>query len=135
MMNRNQLRSVQHLPRDKFYEVIKNVVAEEVEKEKHYTFYNLGTAMYLALIRRFPEIMTGDMCHSIAVDAVEISNGIEPPQELAEMIKEKTGFDIYMPPSQDDKHTYIPKEQGEGTREKAGSKDTSYDHHETISNS
>lgn len=98
-MNREQLRSVQHLPAKQFYQVISNVVNEEVEKQRNYTFYNLAASMFTALRERFPALMTGDMLHSVAVDTIRIANGIETPAELAARLKEDTGFDIYQRPA------------------------------------
>lgn len=105
-MNRQQLRQVQHLPAAQFYEVIANVVNDEVERARSYTFYSLAASMFTALRRRFPE-MNGDVLHSIAQDTVDISNGIETPSELAAIIKEQTGFDIYKPPHEDETLEYI----------------------------
>lgn len=107
MMNRQQLRAIQHLPAAQFYTVIGNVVEEEVEKEKSYTFYNLATSMFTALRRRFPE-MDGNTLHSIAKDTCDIANGIETPAELAAIIKAETGFDVYLPPSEETVLKYIP---------------------------
>lgn len=111
MMNREQLRRVQHLPAAQFYEVIKNVVEEEVEKQKSYTFYNLAAAMFTALRQRMPEAMTGDMMHSIAVDTCDISNGLETPAELDAMLLADTGFSVYEPPSESVLN-YIPISKG-----------------------
>ena len=108
-MNREQLRRVQHLPAAQFYEIIKNVVYDEAEKQKSYTFYSLAASMFTVLRERFPEAMTGDMLHSIAQDAVDKSNGLETPAELDARLYEETGFSIYEPPSQS-KLKYIPIE-------------------------
>lgn len=113
MMNREQLRSVQHLPAKQFYQVISNVVNEEVEKQRNYTFYNLAASMFTALRERFPALMTGDMLHSVAVDTIRIANGIETPAELAARLKEDTGFDIYLPPSEEATLRYIKPEEDE----------------------
>ena len=108
MMNREQLRRVQHLPAAQFYQVIGNVVEEEVEKQKAFTFYNLATAMFTALRQRFPDVMTGEMMHSIAQDTVDISNGIETPSELDAKLLGETGFSCYEPPHES-KLRYIQK--------------------------
>jgi hypothetical protein len=108
MMNRKQLREVQHLPAAKFYDVIAAVVKDEVEREKSFTFYNLAASMFTALRRRYN--LNGDMLHSIAIDTIDISNGLETPSELAAILKEETGFDIYQPPHDDDSLTYIEVE-------------------------
>lgn len=116
MMNREQLRRVQHLPAAKFYEVIQNVVDEEVEKWKAFTFNNLAACMFTALRERFPDLMTGDMMHSIAVDACDISKGEITPHELDARLYEETGFSVYEPPSES-LLNYIPKgEQDESTK-------------------
>lgn len=111
MMNREQLRRVQHLPAAQFYEVIGNVVQEEVEKQKAYTFYNLATSMFTALRNRFPDLMTGDVMHSIAVDTCDISNGLETPAELDAKLLADTGFSVYEPPSESVLN-YIPISKG-----------------------
>ena len=108
MMNRQQLRRVQHLPAAQFYQIIANVVEEEAEKQKGYAFNNLAACMFTALRERFPAIMTGEMMHSIALDVVELSHGIEGPSELDAILYEQTGFSIYEPPSQSSLK-YIPK--------------------------
>lgn len=108
MMNREQLRRVQHLPAAQFYEIISNVVKDEVEKQKAYTFYNLAASMFTALRERYPDMMTGDVMHSIAVDTCDIANGLETPAELAATIKAETGFDVYLPPSEETVLKYIP---------------------------
>lgn len=111
-MNRKTFRDIQHLPREQFDRVITSVVEEEVEKQKAYTFYNLATSMFTALRRRFPDIMTGEMINSIAIDTVDISNGLETPSELAAALKAETGFDVYAKPHEAD-FRYI--EIGEGS--------------------
>lgn len=113
MMNRDQLRRIQHLPAAKFYEVIKGVVEEEVEKQKSYTFYNLAASMFTALRERYPDMMTGDMMHSIAVDTCDISNGLETPAELDAKLSADTGFSVYEPPSES-LLNYIPKGEQDG---------------------
>ena len=107
-MNRRTFREIQHLPKDKFDKVITSVIEEEVEKQKAFTFYNLAASMFTALRRRFPDIMTGDMINSIAIDTVDISNGLETPSELAAALKAETGFDIYEKPHEAD-FKYIEK--------------------------
>lgn len=105
-MNREWTRSIQHLPAKQFYEVISSTIANECEKSKSYTFYNLATAMFTALRRRYG--FGGDELHSIAQDAVDISNGLETPSELDAILFEETGFSAYEPPSQS-KLKYIPR--------------------------
>ena len=107
-MNREQLRRVQHLPAAQFYEVIKNIVEEEAETRKAYAFYDLAACMFTELRERFPYIMTGDMMHSIALDAVNRSHDIETAHELDAKLFEETGFSIYEPPTES-KLNYIEK--------------------------
>ena len=95
------------MPAKQFYEVINNAMNTEVEKQKSYTFYSLAASMFTALRRRYS--LNGDELHSIAADAVEISNGLETPSELDARLFEETGFSIYEPPSQS-KLKYIPIE-------------------------
>lgn len=113
MMNREQLRSVQHLPAAKFYEVIKNVVEEEAEKQKAFAFYDLAACMFTELRARFPGLMTGDMMHSIALDAVNRSHELETPHELDAVLFAETGFSVYEPPMES-KLKYIPKGDHDG---------------------
>lgn len=108
MMNREQLRRIQHLPADKFYAVIAEVVHDEAERQKQFTFYNLAASMFTALRQRFPDTMTGEMMHSIAQDTVDISNGLETPSELDAKLLEETGFSCYEPPHES-KLRYIEK--------------------------
>ena len=109
MMNRAQLRSVQHLPAAQFYQVIGNVVEEEAKKRENFAYYNAWVSTFLALHDRWPDLITGDMLHTIAVDTLEYINGLETPTELAEILLERTGFDIYKKPSDDTEHRYVEK--------------------------
>ena len=66
-------------------------------------------------IRRMRDIATGTPIVigleklRIAVDTLEISNGVDVPSILAERLKEKTGFDILEATDESDL-PYIPKE-------------------------
>ena len=98
-MNRQQLRSVQHLPAAQFYQVISNVVNEEAERARSYAYYDAWASMFTVLVDYWPEKMTGDMLHSIAVDTLKYINGTDTPAELAQKLLDRTGFDIYEAPS------------------------------------
>lgn len=99
MMNREDIRRLQHLPAAQFYQMMLTTVNDEVEKARAYTFNNLAACMFTVLRKRFPDIMTGDMMHSIAQDVMDINNEIETPTELDEILFAETGFSIYEPPS------------------------------------
>lgn len=109
MMNREQLRHVQHLPAAQFYKIIANIVEEEAEKRKAFAFNNLAACMFTVLRKRFPGLMTGDMMHSIAQDTCDLSHEVEVPYELDMKLLEETGFSIYEPPHES-KLNYIPIE-------------------------
>ena len=112
MMNREQLRHVQHLPAAQFYKIIANIVEEEAEKQKGFAFNNLAACMFTVLRERFPSIMTGDMMHSIALDAVNRSHEPETPHELDAVLFAETGFSVYEPPTES-KLRYIQKGEQE----------------------
>ena len=84
---------------------------EEFEKEhnktREYAYYNAWASMFMALVDRFPALTGADL-HSIAVDTMEYVNGLETPQELAQRLLDRTGFDIREKPS-DSELPYIEK--------------------------
>lgn len=86
----------------------------ERDSIKRYAYNDAWASMFTALVNRFPDLMTGDMLHSIAADTIDIRNGIKPPEELIADLKERTGFDMSMPPHSDEGHRYIEIEEGSG---------------------
>ena len=108
MINRETLRRLQHLPAAQFYQAVVDTVNDEVERARAYTFNNLAACLFTALRQRFPDIMTGDMLHSIAQDTIDLNNEIETPSELDAVLLEETGFSIYEPVNQS-KLNYIEK--------------------------
>jgi hypothetical protein len=58
--------------------------------------------MFIALKERFPELMTKEMLHSIALDTCDVSKRIEPATELIQILKDETGFDVDENPYESD---------------------------------
>ena len=98
-MNRQLLREIRSLPMRDFEKAVNATVEDEIEKARAYHYNNAFASVFTAIHDRFPDIMTGDILHSIACDTIAYINGIEPPKELAERLREQTGFDVYEPPS------------------------------------
>lgn len=113
-MNRERIRYLQHLKAKDFLEVYKNVVNEEVEKQRSYAFNDLAACMFTELRERFPQLMTGEMMHSIALDTVNRSHGVETAHELDAILYAETGFSIYEPPDQSALR-YIEKGESNGS--------------------
>lgn len=101
-MNRATLRWLKSLPMREFESAVNSTVEDEIEKARAFHYNNAFASVFTAIHDRFPDIMTGDILHSIACDTIAYINGIEPPKELAERLREQTGFDVYEPPSKSD---------------------------------
>lgn len=97
-------------------QMMRETFEKEFIREREYAYQNAWVSMMLALIDRYPELGTPDILHSIGVDTLEYSNGIAPPDELADILQERTGFDIRERP-EDSEHDYIPKEGQHGIAE------------------
>ena len=99
------------------YGLGEQMMQEEFEKQfvrvREYDYQNAWVSMMLALIDRYPALGAPDILHSIGVDTLEYSGGIAPPDELADILQERTGFDIRERP-EDSEHDYIPKEERDG---------------------
>ena len=93
-MNRDTWRAVKRLPWQEAEKYIRAVYDPEIIKTKEYTAKSVFACMFKAIYDRFPDIMTADVLHSIAVDAVEYNDGLLTPEELIEELYQKTGFDI-----------------------------------------
>ena len=106
-LNREQRRYLAH--NGKLEQYMTDVYEREHKKTRDYAYIHAWSSMFLALVDRFPW-MTDDVLHSVAIDTIEYANGIEPAHELAAKLKERTGFDVLMPPSEDTEHSYIEKE-------------------------
>ena len=87
-----------------------DVYERDHERTRAHAYTHAWASMFLALCDRFPETMTADVLHSIAVDTLKYVNSIEPAHELAAQLKERTGFDIDEKPSESEL-TYIEKER------------------------
>ena len=109
-MNRETLRWLKSLPMREFERAVNATVEDEIEKARAYHYNNAFASVFTAMHDRYPDIMTGDILHSIAVDTIAYVNGIDPPKELAERLREQTGFDVYQPPSKSSLN-YIEKGQ------------------------
>lgn len=113
-MNRDTLRSIKALPMRQFEQVINEVLDEQIEKRAASKVNLFLVSFFLAFCDRYPEQAQADILHSIAVDTIEYTNGIEPASELIEVLKQRTGFDVYEPTKLSSLN-YIPK--GETTSE------------------
>lgn len=97
-LNRQMRRDLAHNGRLEQY--MNEVYQKEHERTRAHSYKHAWVSMFLALCDRWPEIMTAEMLHSIAVDTIEYVNGIEPASELAVVLKDRTGFDIDEKPSE-----------------------------------
>lgn len=107
-LNRATRRKLAHNGQLEKY--MNEVYQKEHERTRAHSYKHAWVSMFLALCDRWPEIMTAEMLHSIAVDTLKYVNGIEPAHELAARLKERTGFDIDEKPSESEL-TYIEKER------------------------
>lgn len=107
MLNRQQRRELAR--NGKLEQFMNDVYEQQHEKVRKHAYIHAWSSMFLALVDRFPW-MTDDVLHSIAVDTLVYTKGIEPAHELAEQLLERTGFDIYEDPEQS-ALSYIEKEK------------------------
>lgn len=112
-MNRETWRDIKRMNWREAEKAIHEVYDPYVSQASQYAYNNAWTSMMLALVDRFPELMTKEILHSVAVDTLEISNGVDVPSILAERLKERTGFDILEATDESDL-PYIPKEAQDG---------------------
>ena len=93
-MNRETWRAVKKMNWQEAEKTIKEIYDPHIESARIYAYKNAFASVFTALHDRFPDLMTADMLHSIAVDTVAYTEGIEPPEELIEKLYQDTGFDI-----------------------------------------
>lgn len=93
-MNRETWRSIKRMNWQEAERAIRAVYDPEIIKAKEYALKDVFACVFTALYQRFPDTMTGDMLHSIAVDTMALHDGLETPEELIEELYQKTGFDI-----------------------------------------
>lgn len=96
-MTRELWRSIKKLPWQEADKLIRQSYDPVYDHQLDYGMKEFMADLFTALHDRFPEIMTGDMLHSISADALEYKRGIEPPEELIVRLLEQTGFDIRLP--------------------------------------
>lgn len=109
-MNRETWRSVKSMSWQEAERAIRAIYDPEIEKAREFAYKNAFACVFTALHDRFPTMMTGDMLHSIGVDAVEYAQGLDTPEELIERLCEATGFDIRLRTDQQPQK-YLPKEE------------------------
>ena len=98
-MRRETLRQIKALPMRDFESVINQVIDEEVERRTASRVNLILSSFFLAFCDRYPDQTGADILHSIAVDTIKYANGIEPASELRQILLDRTGFDVYEPPS------------------------------------
>ena len=108
-MTRELWRTIKRLSWQDADKLLKSVYEPHYEHLIEYNMKKFMADLFTALVDRFPEIMTGDILHSISVDAMEYERGIETPEELIVKLVERTGFNIHQP-VEEQPQTYIPKE-------------------------
>ena len=108
-MNRETWRDIKRMNWQDAEKALHEVYDPYVTRASEYAYNNAWTSMMLALVDRFPGLMTAEILHSIAVDTLEISNGVDTPSMLADQLKERTGYDI-MEATDESDLPYIPKE-------------------------
>lgn len=92
-MNRETWRWFKGLSYEEGDKLLNDIYGKEIYNERVYAYKDAFSRVFTALHRRHPE-MDGNELHSIAVDAVELTHGIETPEELIVQLYEETGFDI-----------------------------------------
>lgn len=91
-LNRAMRRELAH--NGKLEKYMSDVYEREHEKTRNHAYRHAWVCMFIALVERFPELMTREMLHSIALDTCDVSHRIEPASELIYLLKEQTGFDV-----------------------------------------
>lgn len=110
-LNRWQRRSLAH--NNKLEKWMNDTYQQGFEQARSHSYNHAWVCMFMALRDRFPELMTKEMMHSIAVDTCDVSKRIEPATELIQMLKDETGFDVDENPYESD-IKYVEKENGDG---------------------
>lgn len=107
-MNRETWRSVKSMNWMQADKVLRGLYEPEIERARLYAYKNAFACVFTALHDRFPDLMTGKMLHSIAVDTIDYTNSLSPPEELIEELCQATGFDVRQK-VEDQPFDYIPK--------------------------
>lgn len=108
-MNRETWRDIKRMNWKDAEKALHEVYDPFVHRASEYAYNNAWASMMLALADRFPAMMTREILHSIAVDTLEYSNGVDPPAVLAARLMERTGFNVLEATDESDL-PYIPKE-------------------------
>lgn len=112
-MNRETWRAIKRLTWQEADRVLHEIYDPQFDKAKHYVAKSIFACVFTALHDRFPQLITGDVLHSIAVDAVALNDGVDTPEELIDRLARETGFDIRLS-TDEQPNTYIPKEAEHG---------------------
>ena len=109
MMTREMWRAIKKLSWQEADKLIKATYDPIYDHQIEYNMKKFMADLFTALHDRFPDLMTGDILHSISVDAMEYERGLETPEELIVKLNEKTGFNIHLQ-VEEQPNQYIPKE-------------------------
>lgn len=110
-LNRQKRRELAH--NGKLEQYMETVYQQGYEQVRSHSYRHAWVCMFVALVERFPKLMTKEMLHSIALDTCDVSKRIEPATELIANLKEQTGFDVDQNPYDSDIE-YIEKGDGNG---------------------
>ena len=112
-MNRETWRRIRKLSWKEADDMIRMVYDPIYDQHLEYQVKRLMADFFSALVDRYPW-MTGDLLHSVCVDALAYDQGIETPEELIINLFDKTGFDIRLRVAEQT-NNYIPKEASNGS--------------------
>ena len=112
-MNRETWRTIRQLYWREADALIRQVYDPIYDQHLEYQVKRLMADFFTALVDRYPW-MTGDLLHSVCVDALAYDQGIETPEELIVKLLDKTGFDIRLRVAEQP-NNYIPKEASNGS--------------------
>lgn len=107
-MNRETWHRIRKLSWKEADDMIRMVYDPVYNDHLEYQVKRLMADFFTALVDRFPW-MTGDILHSVCVDALAYDQGVETPEELIINLLEKTGFDIRLR-VHEQPNNYVPKE-------------------------
>lgn len=108
-MNRETWHKIRKMSWQEADKLLKEIYDPYIARASEYAYNNAWVSMMLALSDRYPELMRPEILHSIAVDTLQYSTGIDTPTELAEQLLSKTGFNILERP-EDSELPYVAKE-------------------------
>lgn len=111
-MNRETWHAIRKLSWREADVLIRQVYDPIYDQHLEYQVKRLMADFFSALVDRYPW-MTGDLLHSVCVDALAYDQGVETPEELIEKLFDKTGFDIRLR-VHEQPNEYIPKGDGHG---------------------